>query len=72
MQRVKIGVIGAGGVAQVEHIPNLLTLKHKDFRQPVQIMLKTDDAGRTILGELADIVSITVPTRMSIAIECHW
>jgi len=28
MQRVKIGVIGAGGVAQVEHIPNLLTLKH--------------------------------------------
>jgi predicted dehydrogenase len=27
MRRVKIGVIGAGGVAQVEHIPNLLKLK---------------------------------------------
>jgi predicted dehydrogenase len=30
MRRVKIGVIGAGGVAQVEHIPNLLALKY-DF-----------------------------------------
>jgi predicted dehydrogenase len=29
MQRVKIGVIGAGGVAQVEHIPNLLKLKSR-------------------------------------------
>ena len=27
MQRVKVGVIGAGGVAQVEHMPNLLKLK---------------------------------------------
>src|SRR5204862_822096 len=44
-------------------IAYLLTLKHKDFRQPVQIMLKTDDAGRTTLGTLDDIVSITVPTR---------
>ena len=44
-------------------IAYMLTLKHKDFRQPVQVMLKTDDAGRTTLGELTDIVSITVPTR---------
>lgn len=27
-ERVRIGVIGAGGVAQVEHIPNLLALRH--------------------------------------------
>lgn len=44
-------------------IAYMLTLKHKDFRQPVQIMLKTDDAGRTSLGELKDIISISVPTR---------
>jgi predicted dehydrogenase len=29
MQRVKIGIIGAGGVAQIEHVPNLLRLKHQ-------------------------------------------
>lgn len=30
MQSIKVGVIGAGGVAQVEHIPNLLRL-HRQF-----------------------------------------
>lgn len=29
MKKVRIGVIGAGGIAQVEHIPNLLALKDK-------------------------------------------
>jgi predicted dehydrogenase len=29
MQRIKVGVIGAGGVAQVEHIPNLLKLNRQ-------------------------------------------
>src|SRR5437764_5799934 len=29
MSRVKIGVIGAGMIAQIEHIPNLLRLKDK-------------------------------------------
>ena len=28
MQRVRVGIIGAGGIAQVEHVPNLLRLKH--------------------------------------------
>src|SRR4051794_25134171 len=31
MQCIKVGVIGAGGVAQVEHIPNLLKL-HRQFK----------------------------------------
>ena len=29
MQRVKVGVIGAGGIAQIEHIPNLSKLKRQ-------------------------------------------
>jgi predicted dehydrogenase len=29
VKRIRIAVIGAGGVAQVEHIPNLLRLKHR-------------------------------------------
>ena len=29
MQRVRVGVIGAGGIAQIEHVPNLLRLKQQ-------------------------------------------
>ena len=29
MQRLKVGVIGAGGIAQIEHIPNLMKLKRQ-------------------------------------------
>ena len=29
MARIKVGVIGGGGVAQIEHVPNLLRLKDK-------------------------------------------
>ena len=29
MQRLRVGVIGAGGIAQIEHVPNLLRLKHQ-------------------------------------------
>jgi predicted dehydrogenase len=29
MQRLRVGVIGAGGIAQIEHIPNLMKLKHQ-------------------------------------------
>ena len=29
MQRVRVGIIGAGGIAQIEHVPNLLRLKHQ-------------------------------------------
>src|SRR5262249_4621921 len=36
-----------------------LGLKHRDFRQPVQTVLKTDAQGRVRLGALADIASLT-------------
>jgi hypothetical protein len=36
-----------------------LALKHRDFRQPVQTVLKTDPQGRVRLGALADIASLT-------------
>jgi hypothetical protein len=36
-----------------------LSLKHRDFRQPVQTVLKTDLQGRVRLGVLTDIVSVT-------------
>ena len=34
-------------------------LKHRDFREPVQVTLQTDVQGRVRLGALADIVSVT-------------
>jgi hypothetical protein len=44
-------------------IPYQLTLKHRDFRQTVVVPLKTNDLGRTELGDLSDISYISVPTR---------
>ena len=39
--------------------PVQLAVKHRDFREPVKLMLQTNERGRVILGELADIQSIT-------------
>ena len=36
-----------------------LSIKHRDFKQPVPTTLKTDAAGRIALGELPEIVSLT-------------
>jgi hypothetical protein len=39
--------------------PVQLSLKHRDFRQPVVTTLKTDAQGRVNLGALLDIVQVT-------------
>lgn len=39
--------------------PIQLSLKHRDFRQPVNAVLKTDAKGRADLGPLLDIVAVT-------------
>ena len=39
--------------------PVRLSLKHRDFSDAKQVMLKTDAQGRILLGPLADIVSVT-------------
>lgn len=39
--------------------PVRLSLKHRDFSEAKQVMLKTDAKGRILLGALADIVSVT-------------
>ena len=36
-----------------------VVLKHRDFKEPVTAMLKSDAKGRVVLGELKDIVSVT-------------
>ncbi|TXT28638.1 MAG: hypothetical protein FD138_2551, partial [Planctomycetota bacterium] len=39
--------------------PVQIVLKHRDFRDPVHVVLKSDKAGRLSLGQLEDIVAIT-------------
>jgi hypothetical protein len=40
--------------------PVQLALKHHDFKEPAQAVLKTDARGRIVLGPLTDIVSVSV------------
>ncbi|MFL5338684.1 MAG: hypothetical protein ACJ8F7_00835 [Gemmataceae bacterium] len=39
--------------------PVQLSIKHRDFKQPVNVTLKTDAGGRLNLGELVDIDHVT-------------
>ena len=39
--------------------PVQFAIKHRDFRQPFQVVLKTDPAGRIALGSLGEIASVT-------------
>jgi predicted dehydrogenase len=74
MQRVRVGVVGGGGVAQVEHIPNLLKLKHRfeivgvcDPSAKVRDFVRDEfglapfDALETLLAEPLDAVVIASP-----------
>jgi hypothetical protein len=53
-----VDVLGRTGESRSDR-PVRLTLKHRDFKQPVQTTLKTDPQGRVHLGALADIVALT-------------
>ena len=50
--------------------PVLVTLKHRDFRDPISLQLQADDLGRIELGRLQDIVSVHV--RDVAGSEHHW
>ncbi|CAN5442527.1 hypothetical protein BH11PLA2_BH11PLA2_15090 [soil metagenome] len=51
-------MLGRSGESKQDR-PVSLSIKHRDFKQPVQVTLKTDPAGRVMLGELKDIVSVS-------------
>ena len=53
-----VDLLGKTGEAKADR-PVRFTLKHRDFREPVQVTLQTDPQGRVRLGPLADIVSVT-------------
>ncbi len=53
-----IEVLGRSGEAKPDRAV-YLALKHREFRQPVTVTLKSDAQGRVNLGPLSDIVSVT-------------
>jgi hypothetical protein len=53
-----IEVLGRTGEFRPDR-PVQLTLKHREFREPAQALLKSDAKGRIALGALTDIVSIS-------------
>jgi hypothetical protein len=54
-----IELLGKTGEAKPDRAIQL-SLKHRDFRQPVPTVLKTDARGRVHLGALPDIVTLSV------------
>ena len=53
-----VDLLGKTGEAKADR-PVRFALKHRDFREPVQVTLQADPQGRVRLGPLADIVSVT-------------
>jgi 5-hydroxyisourate hydrolase-like protein (transthyretin family) len=53
-----IDLLGRTGEVMPDR-PVQLAIKHRDFREPVQVALKSDTAGRIHLGPLADILQVT-------------
>lgn len=55
----QIEILGKSG-EPIARRPVYLALKHRDFRDPVETTLRTDDAGRVQLGPLPGIASVQV------------
>ena len=53
-----IDVLGKNGEIKPDRQINL-SIKHRDFRDPVNLSLQSDDDGRVHLGELNDIAQVT-------------
>jgi hypothetical protein len=53
-----IELLGRTGESKPDR-PVHLSLKHRDFKEPVNVTLKTDPRGRVVLGPLADIDAVT-------------
>src|SRR6185503_8223564 len=67
MQRLKVGVIGAGGIAQIEHIPNLMKLK-----QQFEVLVVCDPSAkvRAFIGEQFGLAAFeTVDQLLALALD---
>ena len=62
-------VLGKTGEVIAER-PLYFQFQHRDFNQPIQVTLKTDESGRALLGDLPGIVSLSA--RSDKLTERHW
>jgi len=53
-----IELLGRTGEAKPDRAVHV-SIKHRDFKEPVNVTLKTDPKGRVYLGPLVDITSVT-------------
>lgn len=54
-------MLGRTGERRIDR-PVTIACKHRFFKEPVQVTLKTDGQGRILLGELRDIVTVSLTT----------
>ena len=57
-----LDLLGRSGEPRTRSRRAVPGIKHREYRQPVQVSLKTDAAGRVTLGELKDIVETVTAT----------
>jgi hypothetical protein len=53
-----VELLGRSGEPKVDRAVRF-SIKHRDFRRPVNVTLQTDERGRIVLGRLADIATVT-------------
>ncbi|HVK18736.1 MAG TPA: Ig-like domain-containing protein, partial [Fimbriiglobus sp.] len=53
-----VELLGRTGEAKPDRAVTV-ALKHRDFKEPVRVTLKTDPQGRVTLGPLADVAAVT-------------
>ncbi len=58
-QGYSLDVLGKSGEPKANR-PVQITVKHRDFREPVVVTLRSDAAGRIDLGDLHEIVTLSV------------
>ncbi|HMO36276.1 MAG TPA: hypothetical protein PKA06_09545, partial [Gemmatales bacterium] len=61
-----IEVLGKTGEPKADR-PVQLALKHREFREPVTLTLKSDATGRVQLGKLADIQQLTATNGLGVS-----
>ncbi len=62
-------LLGRSGEAKAER-PVSVSVKHRDFKQPMTAVLKTDAKGRVLLGALPDITGVNA--RGPDGTDRHW
>ena len=61
-----IELLGRTGEAKPDR-PVHLSFKHRDFKTPITVSLKSDVNGRVTLGQLTDIATVTASIGFSVA-----